>query len=147
MRSLILLLKMRGKIRFFSQSEIKFCLKLQRSPLLRNDLGDKDESIIFTGQCQSKGKEKKEKRFDVQLKYEVLMHCLGQKQSAQCQMSADRCQRWLIATLMSATSLPGQFDLGISSACTGPAFFSCEMCTQGSIPSSFAAVSVVKNTW
>lgn len=48
---------------------------------LSNGLGNTDEDFIFPGQCWRKGKEKKENGLHVQLRYEVLIHLLSQKQS------------------------------------------------------------------
>lgn len=100
---------------------------------MSNGWGDIDEGIICSGQCRSKGKEKKENSFQVQLKPEVLICHLKQKQS----------------TLMSASSLPCQFNPEVSSVCTEPGLIwsFCERCTQGSVLPSFSAGSVVRSTW
>ena len=92
--------------------------------------------IVLSFQDNAKVKERKEEKiFVVQLKYEVLIQHLGQRQS----------------TLISATSLPSQFYLlspefaQFQMSCG--AFFSWRVCTQGLLLSSFVAVSVVRSTW
>ena len=46
--------------------------------LLHSGLGDTDDGVISSGQCQSKGR--KEKKELLGLKYEVLVQHLGKKQ-------------------------------------------------------------------